>query len=131
VPAAINNSLTWIFEAFEADPSYFRKPMFGCEAAYLNGLMCLVAADRAKPWNGLLICTSQQHHASLIEQIPELQPHPVLGKWLYVSQHDAAFEAVAEHLTKLVLGGDQRIGVAPKPRPKPKRQSAKPSPLQT
>ncbi|SAL56562.1 hypothetical protein AWB67_02545 [Caballeronia terrestris] len=116
MPSTVRNSLVWIFEPFERDATYIRKRMFGCDAAYVDGLLCLVAADRDKPWNGLLVCTSQERHAALIEEIPALRPHPVLGKWLYVPQDDPEFEAVAERMTALVLARDGRIGVEPKPR---------------
>lgn len=116
MPSTVRNSLVWIFEPFERDTTYIRKRMFGCDAAYVDGLLCLVAADRDKPWNGLLVCTSQERHSALIEEIPALRPHPVLGKWLYVPQDDPEFEAVAEKMTALVLARDGRIGVEPKPR---------------
>ncbi|MFP3569028.1 hypothetical protein [Paraburkholderia sp. SIMBA_030] len=116
MPSSIRNSLVWIFEAFERDSTYLRKRMFGSDAAYIDGLLCLVVADRDEPWNGLLVCTSQERHAALIDEIPALQPHPVLGKWLYVPQDDPAFESIAEKMTKLVLARDWRVGVEPKPR---------------
>jgi hypothetical protein len=116
MPSTIRNSLVWIFEAFERDETYIRKRMFGCDAAYVDGLLCLVAADRDAPWNGLLVCTSQERHAALIEEMPALRPHPVLGKWLYVPQSDPAFEDIAHKLTALVLARDARVGVEPKPR---------------
>lgn len=110
------NPLTWFFEPLERDPSYRLKLMFGCDAAYFGGLLCLVAADRDEPWNGMLVCTSQERQSALIAELPALRPHPVLGKWLYVSQHHPAFETIAEQLVALVLARDGRIGVAPKPR---------------
>ncbi|KAA1007686.1 hypothetical protein FVF58_23490 [Paraburkholderia panacisoli] len=116
MPSTIRNSLVWIFDAFERDATYVRKRMFGCDAAYVEGLLWLVAADREAPWNGLLVCTSQERHAALIDDMPALRPHPVLGKWLYVPQDDPAFETVAERLTALVLARDSRVGVEPKPR---------------
>lgn len=116
MPSKIRNSLLWIFDAFESEPGYVRKPMFGCDAAYLDGLLCLVAADRDAPFNGVLVCTSREHHAALIEAMPALRTHPVLGKWLYVPQTDAAFEDTAAQLSALVLARDPRIGVEPKPR---------------
>lgn len=116
MPSTVRNSLLWIFDAFERDSTYIGKRMFGCDAAYLDGLLCLIAADRGEPWSGLLICTSQDRHAALIGEMPALQPHPVLGKWLYISQDNPAFETVAEQLTALVLARDPRIGVEPKPR---------------
>jgi hypothetical protein len=116
MPSTIRNSLVWIFEVFERDPTYLRKRMFGCDAAYIDGLLCLVAADRDEPWNGLLACTSQERHAALIEDMPALRQHPVLGKWLYVPQDDPAFEDTAQRMTALVLARDERVGVEPKPR---------------
>lgn len=111
-----NNSLVWIFEKFEHESSYIHTKMFGCEAAYIDGMLCLVVADKDEPWNGLLICTSKEHHAALIEEMPALHPHAVLGKWLYISQNDPVFEDVAERITTLVLARDSRVGVEPKSR---------------
>ncbi len=115
-PSARLNSLLWIFEPLEREAGYVRRKMFGCDAAYVDGLLYLVVADRDDPWNGLLVCTSQERHAALIDEMPSLQPHPVLGKWLYVPQDDEAFEAVARRLGELVLARDPRVGVEPKPR---------------
>jgi hypothetical protein len=116
MPAKIQNSLLWIFEPLEDDETFFRKRMFGCDAAYVDGLLCLVAADRDKPWNGLLVCTSHERHDALTEELPALRPHPVLGKWLYVPQEDPAFEDAVREIVSLVLARDGRIGVEPKPR---------------
>lgn len=58
MPSKVRNSLLWIFEALENDETYFRRRMFGCDAAYVDGLLSLVVADRAEPWNGLLVCTA-------------------------------------------------------------------------
>jgi len=72
----------------------------------------------------LLVCTSQDRHAALMEEVPALQPHPVLGKWLYVAQDDPAFETTVDEVTALVLARDPRIGVEPKPR-KPRGKKSK------
>jgi len=104
MPSSLRNSLVWIFEAFERDSTYIAKRMFGCDAAYIDGLLCLVAADRDEPWNGLLVCTSQ---------------------WLYVSQDDPTFETIAEEITALVLARDPRVGVEPKPRRARKVESSR------
>lgn len=117
------NSLSWIFEALEGDSFYIETRTFGCNAAYLDGMLCLVIADRGEPWSGLLVCTSHERHAALIGDIPALRPHPVLGKWLYVPQDDPEFESIAERMTALVLARDPRVGVEPKPR-KPRGKSA-------
>ena len=113
---AKHSALAWILEAFERDATYLHKRMFGCDAVYIEGNLCLVVADRDDPWNGVLVCTSQDRHAALIDDIPALQPHPVLGKWLYVSQDNAAFEDATAALTALILQRDPRIGVEPRPR---------------
>ena len=124
VPSTLRNSLLWIFDPLERDETFFQKRMFGAEAAYVNGRQCLAVIDRDAPWDGLLVCTSREHHASLVAEMPALRPHPVLGKWLYVPQSDAEFEAVAGRLTALVLAGDPRIGIEPKPR-KPRKAAQK------
>lgn len=116
MPSSIRNSLDWILDAFERDAGYLHKRMFGSEAAYMDGLLCLVVADRDEPWNGLLVCTSIERQAALIDEMPALKPHPVLGKWLYIRQGDPAFEEIVERMTSLVLARDERIGVEPKPR---------------
>ncbi|MDR3097114.1 MAG: hypothetical protein LBV73_08570 [Paraburkholderia sp.] len=125
MPSKIRNSLLWIFDAFGRDPGYLHKLMFGADAAYMDGLLCLIAADREKPFNGLLVCTSHDRHAALIDEMPALQPHPVLGKWLYVTQDDADFEATALRLTGLVLARDPRVGVEPKPRKAARKSASK------
>ncbi|TKC85951.1 hypothetical protein FAZ69_21785 [Trinickia terrae] len=127
MPSTVRNSLLWIFDAFERDSTYIRKRMFGCDAAYVDGLLCLVVADGDEPWNGLLVCTSKEHHAALIDDMPALRPHSVLGKWLYVPQADPAFETTAEKMTALVLARDSRVGVEPKPR-KRSRKTVLPKP---
>jgi hypothetical protein len=116
MPSTVRNSLSWILDAFERDPTYIRKRMFNADAAYIDGRLCIAVGERDEPWNGMLVCTSQAHHAALIADMPALQPHPVLGKWLYVSQNDLAFESVVERVVSLVLARDPRIGVEPKPK---------------
>ncbi|WP_074169490.1 hypothetical protein [Caballeronia hypogeia] len=116
MPSKVRNSLPWILETLEGDETYMRKQMFGCDAAYVGGLLCLVVADRDEPWNGLLVCTSQERHAALVKEFPTLQPHQVLGKWLCAKQSEPAFEDVARRITSFVLSRDPRIGVEPKPR---------------
>jgi hypothetical protein len=55
--------------------------------------------------------------------MPALQPHPVLGKWLYISQDDPAFEDIVKRMTALVLARDERVGVEPKPRRRSKKSA--------
>ncbi len=62
------------------------------------------------------MCTSQERQAELIAEFPGLQPHPVLGKWLYLPQTEEDFETLATRLAALALARDPRLGVAPRPR---------------
>lgn len=108
--------LDWLFEPFEGQITYLRRKMFGCEAAYLNGRLMLVLAVGEEPWNGVLVATDRQYHPSLQNQWRQLRSHPVLGKWLYLSQTDPEFERIATSLVSSILERDVRIGVEPKPR---------------
>jgi len=114
-PARLN-SLLWILEPLERDPGYTRRKMFGCDAAYLDGSLYLVVADREAPWNGVMVCTSHDRQAALIADMPALVPHPELGKWLYLPQTDETFEAIAQRLVALAQLRDPRLGVVPKPK---------------
>ena len=118
------NPLQWILEALEAEPSFFQKPMFGCEAAYLFGRLMFVLAAQDEPWKGVLVCTSHEFHSVLLREYPDLRPHPVLGKWLYLPHGHESFEETAEQLVGLVIKNDPRIGVEPRER-KAKRQSSR------
>ncbi|HEY0701560.1 MAG TPA: hypothetical protein VGD60_02225 [Candidatus Acidoferrales bacterium] len=105
------NSLLWLYEPLEGDSRYLCKRFFSFEAAYLDGRLCLAVVDRGEPWNGMMACTSREHHASLLAQFPALTPHKVLGKWLYISQMHPEFEGVAAGLVELARRRDVRLGV--------------------
>jgi hypothetical protein len=111
---AHRHPLQWILEPLEAEPSFFQKPMFGSQAAYLFGRMVLVLSAHEEPWNGLLVCTSREFHSGLIGQYPGLRPHPVLGKWLYLPITTDGFEEAAEKLALQAAKNDPRIGVEPR-----------------
>jgi hypothetical protein len=103
--------LLWLFEPFEDDPRYLQRKFFSFDAAYLDGRLCLAVADGEEPWNGLLVCTAHEHQGSLRSELPQLIRHPVLGKWLYLSQTHAEFESVATELVEMVRKRDARVGV--------------------
>ncbi|CAH2900092.1 MAG: FIG00462619: hypothetical protein [uncultured Paraburkholderia sp.] len=119
--STVKNSLLWVFDPLNDDAGFMRKRLFGFEAAYMDGLLCLSVGNGEEPWNGLLVCTSRERHADLIREFPELAPHPVLGKWLYLSQRNEDFEAIADRLVKLVSRRDSRIGVEPGAKKKAKK----------
>lgn len=104
--------------------------MFGSLAVYLSDKMVLVLSESPGErtyrgqafsfdvWNGLLIPTSLEHHASLSKQFSGLLPHPVLKKWLYLPIDSENFESEAQVLIELVLARDPRMGVLPRQKKK-------------
>jgi hypothetical protein len=101
----------WVVEPFLKEPSLIQKSMFGCLAYYLYGKLVLVTTRDKPPWGGLLVPTEKAFHESLKKEIPSLEPHPVLGKWLYLPEENESFEASATKLTSLIRERDVRIGV--------------------
>jgi hypothetical protein len=88
--------------------------MFGAKAVYLDGKLQLCFTAKEEPWRGMLVCTDQANHASLLEQFETLTPHSILPKWLYLPESSSGFESIAARLVELVRGYDNRIGVVPK-----------------
>ena len=112
----------WLWEPLEADATCVLRAMFGTKAVYLGGKLVFCFATKNEPWRGMLVATDRPHHASLIAEIPELSPHPVLPKWLYLSESLDTFERKAEYLVQLARRHDLRLGVVPPPK---KRRRAK------
>ncbi|MFC1769788.1 hypothetical protein ACFLZI_01870 [Nitrospirota bacterium] len=110
------NRLMWLAEPLEELQGYMVKAMFGAKGCYAHGMLVLVLSDRDEPWNGVLVPTEREFHASLIIDIPALRQHPVLGKWLYVPENDDDFESAVSDVVELIVAVDPRIGVEPKPR---------------
>ena len=105
--------LRWVVEPLMGEESYRERPMFGARGCYLDDRLVLVLCSRGQePWEGLLVPTERHFHGSLLEDLPELHVHPVLGKWLYLCEaQPEAFEATALQLVDLIKEGDTRIGV--------------------
>jgi len=116
----------FLWEKLENDPTFFLRSMFGAKAAYLDGNLMLCFIAREDPWRGVLVCTDQPRHGALIAEFPMLVPHPVLPKWLYLSENSDAFERVAERLVWLARSRDQRLGVTPAARKRPKKSISTP-----
>ena len=116
----------WIFQAFEDQASFFTKRMFSGLAAYLFGRMMMVLMEPAKTgrwkWHGVLICTEYAHQASIVEQFPQLAPHDVLRKWLYIDTRHDEFERTMQQVTEAMALGDARFGI----HPRAKKERAKP-----
>ena len=113
----------WLWEPLESDPTFLLRPMFGGKAVYLDGRLTLYFSAKEEPWRGVLACTDRVHHASLLADHPELSPHSILPKWLYLPESADRFESVAERLVALAKRRDPRLGVSPQPK-KRKRPKA-------
>ncbi len=122
----------WIFEPFADHRTFFTKRMFGGLAAYVFERQMLVLVEPTKTgrwkWHGVLVCTDHAHHASIRSEFPALEPHAVLGKWLYIDSIHDDFESTMEGVAKRIARDDQRFGIAPgsrKRRRKRKRKTAR------
>ena len=82
------HALQWIVEPLSDKAGYLQKAMFGCQGCYLDGRLVLVLADREEPWKGVLLPVERHHHESLTNEFPQLSPHPILPKWLYLSDEN-------------------------------------------
>jgi len=117
--------LEQFLEPLMASDTYFTKKMFGGLAIYYDGLMVLTLSEKAGDrewrgekfsydlWNGVLVCTSREHHESLKTDIPALVNHPVIPKWLYLPMEDANFEPLFDSLVEIIMNKDQRFGIVP------------------
>lgn len=112
----------WILNLLRSDPGLVERSMFGCRAAYSRGRLVAVLADGAPPWNGFLLPTERAHHEGLRARWKRLEPHPVLGKWLWIPETSPDFEETAEELAEEILRGHPMIGVTPQPKKKPSRR---------
>ncbi len=106
----------WLWEPLEDDPTFLLRSMFSGKSAYLDGRLMLYFTATEEPWRGVLVCTDRAHHASLLAEFPELAPHPILPKWLYLPETADRFESAAERLVALARRRDPRLGVDPKPK---------------
>ena len=110
----------WILQVFEDQPSFFTKRMFGGLAVYLFGRMMMVLVEPTRTgrwkWHGVLLCTEYSHQPAILEEFPELAPHGVLKKWLYLDSRRESFEAIIGRLTEAIGRNDQRFGIRPRPR---------------
>ena len=106
----------WLWEPVETDPTFVLRPMFGGKAVYLDGKLRCYFTAKEEPWRGMLVCTEKAHHPGLQAEFPELRPHPVLPKWLYLPESVDRFERTATRLMELARRRDPRIGVDPQPK---------------
>lgn len=114
--------LQWLTEPLWDEPTFTLKAWFGGRTVTLHGRHHLVLMVQGEPWQGVLVCTSHEHHASLLAEFPSLVQHPILGKWLYLSEAVESFERDAQRLVRCVRARDPRLGILPSPRKKRARK---------
>jgi len=117
--AKAEHPLQWIAEPLAGEPSFVFKAWFGGRMIGLNGRHHLVLMTQGEPWQGVLVATEHVHQASLLADMPALVKHPVLGKWLYLSENVETFEADARTLVRWVKARDPRLGIVPAVRKTP------------
>ena len=118
------HALQWIVEPLSSKVGYVQKAMFGCQGCYYDGRLVIVLADQEEPWKGVLLPVERHHHESLTKEFPQLAPHPILPKWLYLSDEIDHFEETTARLVELIKTADPRLGVTPSK--KRRRKSTKP-----
>jgi len=93
--------------------------MFGCLAIYLADKIVLILRDKPNHIsdNGVWLATTEEHHASLRKDFPNLRSIGVLGKkvtgWQVLPADAPDFEEAAMRACELVVAGDARIGKVP------------------
>ena len=90
--------------------------MFGAKATYLGGKIMLCFCAGEEPWCGVLVCTERACHEALLAEFPNLVAHPILPKWLYLSEAADRFDRTATRLAELARRRDPRLGVTPRPK---------------
>ena len=127
-------TLTWALESFDEHVSFYTKRMFGGLAVYVHGRLVMVLAESAGDrdyrgkryemdlWDGILLPTERDAHASLMNEFPSLLTHPILSKWLYLPQTVDDFEDAAMEIAQGIAQNDQRFGILPKVKPAKKKK---------
>ena len=116
----------WILETFESHPSFFTRRMFGGLAVYLFGRQMMVLVEPTMTgrwtWHGVLVCTEHDHQAAIVGEFPQLAPHDVLKKWLYIDSRHEEFEPAMARVAGAMAKDDQRFGIRPRPKKNARRR---------
>lgn len=108
----------FVLEAL-AELSPRTRSMFGCLAVYVGERIVLILRDRRDETrdNGVWLATTEEHHASLRREFPNMRSIQVFGKevtgWQVLSVDAADFEQAALRACELIAAGDSRIGKVP------------------
>jgi len=118
----------WIFEFLASGPGFFAKRMFGGVAAYVYGRQMMVLVEPTKTgrwkWHGVLVCTDQERQPAIVREFPQLEPHDVLKKWLFIDSRHDDFEPTMERIASAMAHGDARFGIERQPTKKRTKPAA-------
>ncbi|WP_437529744.1 hypothetical protein WME79_48345 [Sorangium sp. So ce726] len=95
------------------------RPMFGCVAVYVEDKIVLILRDKPAPAqdNGVWLATTEEHHAALRPEFPNMRSIEVLGSgvtgWQVLPAEAPDFEEAALRACALIEAGDPRIGKVP------------------
>lgn len=108
----------FVLEAI-ASVSPYTRPMFGCLAVYVGDKIVLILRDKhdTSADNGVWLATTEEHHASLRREFPNMRSIQLLGKqvtgWQVLPMDAPDFEEAALRACELIVAGDVRIGKVP------------------
>src|SRR5579863_6733604 len=91
------------------------NPMFGCLAVYVGDRIVLILRDKRgeSADNGVWLATTEEHHASLRREFPNMRSIGVFGKaitgWQVLPADAPDFEASALRACELIVARDPRI----------------------
>ena len=82
-----------------------------------NKLKSLLLVEPTKSgrwkWHGALICTDHADQPSIVKEFPQLAPHSILKKWLYIdSLHDEFEPAMARVAAAMTAAVKAHIGTS-------------------
>jgi hypothetical protein len=95
------------------------RPMFGCLAVYVENKIVLILRDKRDETadDGVWLATTDDHHASLRREFPNMRSIQALGKgvtgWQVLPADAPDFEEAALRACECILAKDSRIGKVP------------------
>jgi hypothetical protein len=105
----------WILGILARRPGFRSKRMFGGLAGYVHDRIMLVLVEPTRTgrwqWSGVLLCTDHARQPAIVAEFPQLAPHDVLTKWLFLDARHDEFEEVMERIAHAMVRGDARFGV--------------------
>ncbi|MEK2644317.1 TfoX/Sxy family DNA transformation protein [Bdellovibrio sp. BCCA] len=110
--------LKWIEELLPEE-GYRRKSMFGGFAYYIDDkIVLLIFESDDKRWNGTMFPVEREFQPQALKKFPELSPHVILPKWLYLPLHTEGFDEIVPDILREVLRPRSFWGSIPKPKGK-------------